>query len=110
MSSGLAAPIPQIPALGHDFLDPDSWPARQLETALARLQSVQAALHGIKFEVAKVSGSAYPQVARTARTWPRPLKITTGAVADTYETAVDNALTDVTASILHLRAALNLQG
>lgn len=112
MSSGLAAPIPQIPGLDHDFLDPDSWPARQLETALARLQSVQAALHAIRFEGTKTlpAGSGTTQAERTARTWPRPLKITSTAKIDQYETDVTDALASVTTAITKLRATLNATG
>ena len=117
MSSGLAAPIPQIPRPSHDLYDPDSWPARQLETALARLQSVQAVLKSIAYDMSKdTASSTVPQPKRTAGTYPRPLSVTGGEIA-TYEAAISTvdtdladagALEDVTAAIGKIRLALSL--
>ena len=111
MSSGLAAPIPQIPRPGHDVFDPDSWPARQLETAQARLQSVQAALKNFAYDMNKATvGGALdtiPQTKKTAGTYPRPLQVAAADVA-AYETAIDAALVAVTTAIVQVRTALAL--
>lgn len=108
MSAGLAAPVPQIPRPGHDFFDDDSWPARQLETAQARLQSVQAVLKNFSYNLTKVAqtGADASQTPskKTAGTYPRPLSITN---VSAYETAVDSALTAVTSAVVDLRNALN---
>jgi hypothetical protein len=103
MSSGLAAPVPQIPRPGHDLFDADSWPARQLETAQARLQSVQAVLKNFSYTMTKDASGTSTQSKKTAGTYPRPLSITN---VGNYETDIDNALTAVTTAIGALREAL----
>jgi hypothetical protein len=105
MSSGLAAPIPQIPRTGHDLFDADSWPARQLETAQARLQSCQAVLKNFSYNMTKFGTSNNAvQDKKVATTYPRPISVV--GVAN-YETAIDAALVGVTTAILQLRTALN---
>ena len=111
MSSGLAAPIPQIPRAFHDFLDPDSWPSRQLETSLARLQSVQAVLKGMAFDMSKASGTTSPHAAKTTLTWScYPTKVTSDAKKLEFETAVLAALTAVTTAALQVRTSLGVSG
>jgi len=104
MSSGLAAPIPQIPRPGHDLFDADSWPARQLETAQARLQSVQAVLKNFAFVMTKDSTGTSTQAARADADYPRPLSVTSEA---NYANAIDAALTATTTAIVQIRTALN---
>ncbi len=113
MSSGLAAPIPQIPRPYHDLLDPDSWPARQLETSLARLQSVQAVLKNTSYDMGKaaVGGGldTLPQTKKTAGTYPRPVHVVDTVTAiPAYEAAIDAALVAVTTAVAQVRTALAL--
>lgn len=105
--SGLAAPVPQVPRPFHDFLDPDSWPARQLEMSLARLQSVQAVLKNMAYDLSKDTGTDATQTPskRTAGTYPRPTKVSSTNVS-AYEGDIDAALTAVTTAIVELRDAL----
>lgn len=106
MSSGLAAPIPQWPRPFHDHYDDDSWPARQLETSLARLQSVQAVLKNMAYDLSKTTAGTVA-VARTAGTFPRPLGLKGPAPFTAYEAALAQALVDVTSTIVDIRTALS---
>lgn len=111
MSSGLAAPIPQVPRSFHDFLDPDSWPARQLETALARLQSVQAVLQNMAYDNTKAAQTGTTQAVRTTLTWTcYPTKVTSNTVKGYFETDITDALTAVTTAQLKVRKALGEAG
>jgi hypothetical protein len=112
MSSGLAAPVPQVPRSFHDFLDPDSWPARQLETSLARLQSVQAVLKGMAYDMSKgVGNSTAAQTAKTTLTWScYPTKVTSDAKKLEFENAINAALTAVTTAALQIRTSLGVSG
>lgn len=121
MSSGLAAPVPQIPRSFHDFLDPDSWPARQLETSLARLQSVQAVLKGMAYDLSKTTGTTTPHAEKTTLTWGcYPMKITSDAKKLDFENAIANvgngtlavagALEATTQAIVQIRTALGISG
>lgn len=93
----LATTIPTYPRYGN-LKDSDNPTDRQLESCLAALSLAQNALRSIAID--PTDGAVW----NTAAEYPRPTHVTSGG-ASSYKTAIDAALVDLTAALVHVHQA-----